>query len=152
MFILDLTYMIKRFCGFDDKVGQIYVGPALCFLNMTPSRLVPYLEVGTSNIISKAQLNKAQQSSQQVKTQRKMHNLIFAISETQCNFRNVLFDSVEAQSNANTAFFAILDWKRVNSSLKKADIYPDDGLNGAKLSSMYRISLLTEKNFESAGQ
>ena len=64
-----------------------------------------------------------------------MRNLIFLISEAQCNFRYELFDSVEAhrnsaiaeryfrtklkrnrnsaieisQHNANTAFFAILD-------------------------------------------
>ena len=39
-------------------------------------------EVGTNNIISKAQRNKAQRSFQPVKAQR--------------NFRNELFDSVEA--------------------------------------------------------
>ena len=92
-------------------------------------------EVGTNNIISKAQRNKAQQSFQPVEAQRKMRNLIFLISEAQRNFRNELFDSVEAhrnsataeryfrtklkrnrtstikisQHNANTAFFAILD-------------------------------------------
>ena len=64
-----------------------------------------------------------------------MRNLIFLLSEAQCNFHNELFDSVEAQRNstiaeqyfrtnlkrnltstiensqhnANTAFFAILD-------------------------------------------
>ena len=87
-------------------------------------------EVGTNNIISKAQ-----QSFQPAKAQRKMLNLIFLLSEAQRNFRNELFDSVEAQRhsaiveryfrtklnrnlisaikisqhNANTAFFAILD-------------------------------------------
>ena len=92
-------------------------------------------EVGTNNIISKAQRNKAQRSFQPVKVQRKMRSLIFLISEAQCNFRNELFDSVEAKRNfaiveqhfrtklkcngtsaikishhnANTAFFAILD-------------------------------------------
>ena len=91
--------------------------------------------MGTNNIISKAQRNKAQRSFQPVKAQRKMRNLIFLISEAQRNFRNELFDSVEAQRNsaiaeqhfrtklkrnltsaieishhnANTAFFAILD-------------------------------------------
>ena len=34
-------------------------------------------EVGTNNIIQKAQRNKAQRSFQSVKTQRKMRNLIF---------------------------------------------------------------------------
>ena len=45
-------------------------------------------EVGTSNIISKAQRNKAQRSFQPVKAQRIMRNLIFVISEVQRNFRN----------------------------------------------------------------
>ena len=74
-------------------------------------------------------------STDLVKEQRKMCCLIFLISEAQCNFRNELFYSVEAQRNsaiakrhfraklkrnltfaikfsqhsANTAFFAILD-------------------------------------------
>ena len=91
--------------------------------------------MGTNNIISKAQRNKAQRSFQPVKAQRKMRNLIFLISESRRNFRNELFDSVEVQRssaiaeqhfctklkrnlpstiklshhNANTAFFAILD-------------------------------------------
>ena len=52
-----------------------------------------------------------------------------------------------SQHNANTAFFAILDWKRVNNLQNK---YYDG--NGAKLSSMYRIALLTKKNFQSATQ
>ena len=77
-----------------------------------------------------------------------MPKLIFLISEAQRNFRNELFDPVEAQRNsaiaerhfytlkhnltsaieisqhnANTAFFAILDRKRANNLLKKADIY-----------------------------
>ena len=97
---------------------------------------VKYLpEVGTNNIISKAQRNKAQRSFQPAKAQCKMRNIIFLLSEAQRNFRNELFDSVEAQRdsaiaeqyfrtklkrnltstieisqhNANTAFFAILD-------------------------------------------
>ena len=87
-------------------------------------------EVGTNNVISKAQ-----RSFQPVKAQRKMRNLIFLLTEAQRNFRNELFDSVEAQRNsaiaeryfrtkvkrnltsaieisqhnANTAFFTILD-------------------------------------------
>ena len=91
--------------------------------------------MGTNNIISKAHSNKAQRSFQPVEAQRKMRYLIFLISEAQRNFRNELFDSVEAhrnpataeryfrtklkrnrtsaikisQHNANTAFFAILD-------------------------------------------
>ena len=89
-----------------------------------------FSEVGTNNIISKAQ-----RSFQPAKAQRKMRNLIFLLSEAQRNFRNELFDSVEAQRNsaiakryfrtklkrnltsaieisqhnANTAFFAISD-------------------------------------------
>ena len=134
--------------------------------------------VGTNNITSKAQRNKALRSFQPVKAQRKMRNLIFLLSEAQRNFRNELFDSVEAQRNSaiaeryfrtklkrnltsaieisqhnvNTAFFAILDWKRVNNLLNKPKIYQYYDENGAKLSSMYRITLLTEKNFESATQ
>ena len=107
-----------------------------------------------------------------------MCDLIFLISEAQRNFRNELFDSVEAQRNsaiaechfrtkwkrnltsaieisqhnANTAFFAILDWKRVNNLLNKLDIYEYYVRNGAKWSSMYKIALLTEKKFESAAQ
>ena len=93
--------------------------------------------MGTSNIISKAQRNKAQRSFQPVKAQRKLRNLFFLISEAQRNFRNELFDSVDAQRNsaiaerrfrtklkhnltsaieisqhrANTALFAIFDRK-----------------------------------------
>ena len=107
-----------------------------------------------------------------------MRNLIFFISETQRNFCNELCDSVEEQRNspitewhfriklkrnltsaieishhkANTAFFAILERKGVNNLLKKADIYQYCDRNGTKLTSMYRIALLTEKNFESAAQ
>ena len=50
-----------------------------------------------------------------------------------------------SQRNANTRFFAILDWKRVNNLLKKTDIYRYSCLNEAKLSSVYRIALLTKK-------
>ena len=107
-----------------------------------------------------------------------MRNLIFLLFEAQRNFRNELFDSVKAQRNsaiaeryfrtklkrnltsaieisqhnANTAFFAILDWKRVNNLLNKPEIYQYYDGNRAKLSSMYRIALLTEKTFESATQ
>ena len=128
-------------------------------------------EVGTNNIISKAQRNKAQRSFQPAKAQRKMRNLIFLLSEAQRNFRNELFNSVEAQRNsaiaeryfrtklkrnltsaieisqhnANTAFFAISDWKTVNNLLNKPEIYQYYDGNRAKLSSMYRIALLTEK-------
>ena len=89
-------------------------------------------EVGTNNIISKTQRNKAQRSFQPLKAQR-----IFLISEAQRSFRNELFDLVEAQRNsviaerhfcinlksnltsaieisrynANAAFFAILGKK-----------------------------------------
>ena len=91
--------------------------------------------MGTNNIVSKAQRNKAQRSFQSVKAQRKMRILIFLVSEALRNFHNELFDSVEAQRNsaiaeryfrtklkrnltsaieisqhnANTAFFAILE-------------------------------------------
>ena len=52
-------------------------------------------EVGTNNITSKAQ-----QSFQPVKAQHKWPNSIFLISEVKRNFRNELFDSVEAQCNS----------------------------------------------------
>ena len=104
--------------------------------------------MGTNNILSKAQRNKAKRPFQPVKAQRKMRNLIVLTSEAQRNFRNELFDSVEvqcssaiaerhfctklkrnvtsaieiSQNNANTAIFAILDRKRATSLLKKADI------------------------------
>ena len=56
--------------------------------------------MGTNNIISKAQRNKAQRPFQPVKAQRKMRNLIFLISEAQRNFQNKLFDPIEAQRNS----------------------------------------------------
>ena len=64
---------------------------------------VLFTEVGTNNIISKAQRNKAKPSFQPVKAQRQMRHLIFLISEAQLNFRNELFDSVEVQRNSATA-------------------------------------------------
>ena len=107
-----------------------------------------------------------------------MRNFNFQIFETQCNFGNELFDSVEAQRNSaiaeqhfypslkhnltfaieisqhnsNTAFFAILDRKKANNLLKKAETCLYYDRNGTKLSSTYRIALLTEKNFETAEQ
>ena len=101
-----------------------------------------------------------------------MRNFIFLISEAQRNFCNKLFNLVEiaewhfctnlkrnltsameiSQHNANTPFFAILDRKRVNNLLKKADIYQYHDRNETKLRSMYRIALLTEKKIESAAQ
>ena len=69
--------------------------------------------MGTNNNISKAQRNKAQRSFQPVKAQRKMRNLIFLLSEAQCNFRNELFDSVEVQRNS-----AIVE-RRFRAKLKR---------------------------------
>ena len=107
-------------------------------LSVTNNNFVGLIsEVGTSNIISKVQRNKAQRSFQPVKAQRKLRNLFFLISEAQRNFRSELFDSVDAQRNsaiaerhfrtklkrnltsaieisqhrANTALFAIFDRK-----------------------------------------
>ena len=119
-----------------------------------------------------------ERSYQRVKAQRKMRNLIFLISEAQRYFHNKLFDSVKAlrnsaiakrhfrtrfkrnlisafeisQHNANTAFFAILDRKRVSNLLKKTDIYQYYDRNGTKLNSMFKIALITETNFDSAAQ
>ena len=107
-----------------------------------------------------------------------MHKLIRLVSEAQRNFRNELFDSVEAQRNsaiadghfrtklkrnltsaieisqhkANTAFFATLDKQWANNLLKKADIYQYRDRKETKLSLMYRIALLIEKKFEGAAQ
>ena len=44
-----------------------------------------------------------QRSFQRVKAQRKNRNLIFLISEAQCNFHDELFDLVEAQHNTAIA-------------------------------------------------
>ena len=57
-----------------------------------------------------------------------------------------------SRHNTNTAFFEILDRKRVNTLLKKAGIYQYYDRNETKLSSMCRFALSTEKNFESAAQ
>ena len=109
-----------------------------------------------------------------------MRNLscFFLISEAQRKFCNGLFDSVKAQRNsafaerhfrtklkrnltfaieisqhnANTTLLEIFDRKVVNNLLKKASMYLNYDQNGTKLSSMYRIALLTEKIFESAVQ
>ena len=59
--------------------------------------------MGTNNIISKTQRNKAQRSFQPVKAQRQLRNLFFLISEAQRNFRNKLFDSAGAQRNSAIA-------------------------------------------------
>ena len=132
-------------------------------------------EVSPNNIIPKVQRNKAQRSFQPVKALRKMRDFIFLTSEAQRNFGNELFDSIEAQRNYGTAFsyqvkaqpnfrnwnfttqlkysiFAILDRKRGTNLQKKADIYHCYDRNGTKLSSMYKIALFSEKNFEGAAQ
>ena len=57
-----------------------------------------------------------------------------------------------SQHNANTAFFAISDWKTVHNLLNKLEIYQYFDGNRAKLSSMSRIALLTEKKIENATQ
>ena len=59
--------------------------------------------MSTNNIASKAQRNKAERSFQPVTAELKIHNLIFLISEAQRNFRNELFDLVEAQGNSAIA-------------------------------------------------
>ena len=86
-------------------------------------------EVGTNNIISKAQ-----RSFPQVKAQRKMRNLIFLISEAQRNFRNEFFDLVNAQPNFRNQYFTtqckfriLYDFRQervpINNLLEKVDIY-----------------------------
>ena len=92
----------------------------------------------------KAQRYKAQRSFQPVKARRKMRNLFFLISEAQRNFhnelliqlkgnaiaerhfrtklnRNVTYAIEISKHQAYTAFFAILDRKKI--LLKKAVIY-----------------------------
>ena len=54
--------------------------------------------MGKNNIISKAQRNKAQQSFETVKAQRKMRNLVFLISEAQRKFHNQLL--IQLKRNA----------------------------------------------------
>ena len=69
--------------------------------------------MGTNNIISKAERNKAQRSFQTVKVLGKACYLIFLIYEEQCNFRNELLDSVEAQHNSAIAErHFCTNWKR----------------------------------------
>ena len=78
----------------------------LCILYIARILLRKYCkstEVGTNNIIPKAQLSKAQRSFQPVKAQRKIRSFIFLTSEAQRNFRNELFRSVEAQRNSAIA-------------------------------------------------
>ena len=102
-----------------------------------------------------------------------MRNLIFLVSEVQCNFamnfliqlkrnaiaerhfrttlkRNLTYATEISQHNATTAFFAILESKRVSNLINKPNIYECYDQNGAQLSSMYRIALLTEKRIKSA--
>ena len=67
--------------------------------------------------------------------------------KAQPNFRNRNFTT-----QCKYFFFAILDWKRVNNLLNKPETYQNYGGNEAKISLMYRIALLTEKNCESATQ
>ena len=108
-------------------------------------------EVGTNNIISKAQ-----RSFQPIKAQRKMRNLIFlkllrrnAIPERYFRTklkRNLTSGIKTSQHYVNTAFFTIFE--RVNNLLKKADIYQFCDRNGTKLRSMYETALLTEKNLK----
>ena len=129
-------------------------------------------EVSTNNIRSKAQRNKVQRPLKPVKAQRKMRNLIFLNSEAQCNYRNELFDSVEDQCNCGTAFLYLVkaqpnfyNWnlttkckcriffcdfrqKRINTLLKKANIYQYYDQNGTTLSSIDKIALLTEKKLK----
>ena len=128
-------------------------------------------EVGTNNIISKAQRNKAQRSFQPVKAQRKLRNVFFFnfwsaaqlsqwafwFSWCATQFRNcgtAFSYQVKAKPNLRNWNFTTQGkyrtfcnfWpKRVNNLLKKADIYQYFDRNGTKLRSMYRIALLTEK-------
>ena len=67
--------------------------------------IIPLYEVGTNNIISKAQRNKAPQSFQPVKAQLKMRFSTFLISKVQPNFRNKIFDLAKRQRNS-----AIVEW------------------------------------------
>ena len=91
--------------------------------------------MGTNNSTSKALRNKAQTvfSTSESAVQNAQFN--FLISEAQRNSafveqhfrtklkRNLTSAMEISQRYANTAFFAILDRKRVNNMLKKADIF-----------------------------
>ena len=88
---------------FPSEIGLLFHFCACRQRHQESSNSVIFTEVGTNNIIPKAQRNKAQQSFQTVKAQCKMHNLIFLISEAQRNFHNELFDSVEVQRNSTIA-------------------------------------------------
>ena len=69
--------------------------------------MIPYFvpEVGTNNIIFKAQRNKARRSFQPVKAQCKMRNLIFLLSKAQRKMRNLIFLLSEAQRNFRNELF-----------------------------------------------
>ena len=130
--------------------------------------------MGTNDIISKAQLKKAQRSLHPIKAQRKMRDLIFLISEAQRNFRNELsqHDSAIAERHFRTKLKRNLTSAiRMNFTTqrkyriflrfetKKEQIIAKEGRhlltlrsNGTKLRSMYRNALLTEKKIESAAQ
>ena len=76
-------------------------------------------EVGTNIIISKAQ-----RSFQAGKAQRNFRNKVFDSVEAERHFRTKLKGNLTSaleisQHNAKTAFFAILDQKRANNLLQK---------------------------------
>ena len=74
-------------------------------LKQVKANTYTFSEVGTNNIVPKAQRNKEQRSFQPGKAQPKMRNLsFFLIFEVQHNSCTELFDSIEAQCNSGTAF------------------------------------------------
>ena len=166
-----INFKLRLPCGV-DKLEIPWI--VLCILYIARILLRKYFkstEVGTNNFIPKAQLNKAQRSFQPVKAQRKMRSFIFfnfwsaaqlsqwtfSFSWSATQFRNcetAFSYQVKAQPNfrnwnfttqCKCGIFAILDSKRVNNLLKKADIHHYYDRNEAKLSSMYKIALLTKK-------
>ena len=92
-------------------------------------------EVGTDNIISLAQRNEGQRSFQPVKAQRNFRCKLFHSVEAQrfsaiaerhfrTKLKRNLTSAIEiSQHKVDTAFFAILDRKRVNNLRKKANSY-----------------------------
>ena len=71
----DCLYIIGYLCNLSHRVGHEYIIP------------------------------KAQQSFPTSKSAEKNAQLIFLISEAQCNFCNKLFDAVEVNSNSRMAFW-----------------------------------------------
>ena len=77
--------------------------------------------MGTNNFMSKAQRNFRNELFDSVEAQR---NSAIAERHFRTKLKRNLTSVVEiSQHNANSSVFAIVVWKTVNNLLKKADIY-----------------------------